>query len=106
MRAIRQKVKAILAPRYVLTNSMADCVRFLNPVLRGWGQYFRVGNSNRQFHLLDRYVTFRLARFDQDKRQRSYLGWATPWLIQRLARAGVYRVTGTVRYPSRVHATT
>ncbi|MDQ6885124.1 MAG: group II intron reverse transcriptase/maturase [Candidatus Dormibacteraeota bacterium] len=106
MRAIRQKVKAILAPRYGLTNSMADCVRFLNPVLRGWGQYFRVGNSNRQFHLLDRYVTFRLARFDQDKRQRSYLGWATPWLIQRLARAGVYRVTGTVRYPSRVHATT
>ncbi len=52
-------------------NSLADCVRFLNPVLRGWGQYFRVGNSNRQFHLLDRYVTFRLARFDQDKRQRS-----------------------------------
>src|SRR3989442_1774651 len=82
MRAIRHNVKAILAPRYVLTYSMAECFRFLNPVLRVWGQYFLVGNSNRQFHLLDRYVTFRLAR------------------------AGVYRVTGAVRYPSRVHATT
>ncbi len=105
MTAIRQKVKGILAPRYVLSNSLDDCIRFLNPVLRGWGQYFRIGNSNRQFHLLDRYVTYRLARFDQDKRQRHYLGWATPWLIQRLTAAGVYRLGGTVRYSSSAHAT-
>ncbi len=106
MRAIRQKVKAILAPRSVLPFSLADRVRRLNPVLRGWGQYFRIGNSNRQFQALDRYVVFRLARFDQNKRQRGYLGWATPEVMGRLRAAGVFCLSGTVRYLASAHATT
>ncbi len=106
MRAIRQKVKAILAPRSVLPFSLADRVRLLNPVLRGWGQYFRIGNSNRQFQALDRYVVFRLARFDQNKRQRGYLGWATPEVMGRLRAAGVFCLSGTVRYLASAHATT
>ena len=28
----------------------------LNPVLRGWGAYFRYGNSNRKFAAIDSYV--------------------------------------------------
>ena len=105
MRAIRQKVKAILAPRYVLVNSLESCVQLLNPIIRGWGQYFRGGNSNRQFHTVDRYVTYRLARFDQDKRQRNFLGWRSPHVLARLTKAGVYRLTGTIRYASTAHAT-
>jgi len=99
MQAIRQKVKAILAPRSVLPYSLADRVRLLNPVLRGWGQYFRAGNSNRQFQALDRYVSFRLARFDQNKRRRDYLGWTTLKVRQRLRAEGVHRLSGTVRTP-------
>jgi hypothetical protein len=105
VKAIRQKVKAILAPRYVLVNRLESCVQLLNPIIRGWGQYFRVGNSNRQFHAVDRYITYRLARFDQDKRQRDFLGWTSPDVLERLSKAGVYRLTGTVRYASTTHAT-
>ena len=28
----------------------------LNPVLRGWGAYFRYGNSARKFDAIDSYV--------------------------------------------------
>ncbi len=106
MKAIRQKVKDTLAPRHVLSNSLNDCVRALNPVLRGWAQYFRVGNSNHKFGQVDRYVTYRLALFDQAKHQRHYLGWSGPRLPQLLDAAKLYRLTGTVRYSTRAHATT
>ena len=105
MKAIRQKIKDTVASRHLLSRSLQECVRALNPVLRGWGQYFRVGNANRQFAAVDRYVTFRLARFDQDKRQRDSLGWTKPWLLQQIREVGVYRLTGTVRYVARAHAT-
>lgn len=105
MKAIRQKIKAVLAPRSVLPYSLADRVRLLNPVLRGWGRYFRVGNSNRQFQIIDRYVFHRLARFDQNKRQRDYLGWTTSEVKQRLKATGVFWLSGTVRYFRSAHAT-
>ena len=34
----------------------------LNPVLRGWGNYFRSGNAHRKFHQLDGYVYTRLTQ--------------------------------------------
>jgi group II intron reverse transcriptase/maturase len=105
MKAIRQRIKETVATRQVLSHSLHDVVDVLNPILRGWAQYFRNGNANRQFTAVDDYVMFRLARFDQDKRQRDSLGWAKPEVLQRLRAAGVYRLTGTVRYSPRVHAT-
>jgi hypothetical protein len=87
----------------------ADCPGLfgglLNPVLRGWAQYFRRGNASRQFAAVDRYVTFRLARFDQDKRARDSLGWTKPELLEQFRNTGVYRLTGTVRYSPGAHAT-
>src|SRR3984885_3355257 len=35
----------------------------LNPVLRGWGNYFRTGNADREFNSLDHYVVQRLRRW-------------------------------------------
>ena len=32
----------------------------LNPVLRGWGNYFRTGNAANKFNQIDRYVAWRL----------------------------------------------
>ena len=39
----------------------------LNPVLRGWGAYFRNGNSGRKFNAVDGYVHERLAIFASAK---------------------------------------
>ena len=105
MKAIRQRIKATLATRHYLSYSLRDVVDLLNPVLRGWAQYFRRGNASRQFAAVDQYVTFRLARFDQDKRARDSLGWTKPELLEQFRIACVYRLTGTVRYSPRAHAT-
>ena len=105
MKAIRQPIKETMASRHYLSYSLREVVTVLNPVLPGWAQYFRRGNASRQFAAVDKYVTFRLARFDQDKRARDCLGWTNPRLLQQFQAAGVYRLTGTIRYSPSAHAT-
>lgn len=105
LKAIRQSVKASLSSPSVLSNSLEDRIGIINPVLRGWAQYFRTGNSSTRFAAVDRYVYLRLAIFLRAKHQRRHLSWSGPWLPQRLEAAGLYRLTGTVRYPGVVHAT-
>lgn len=104
MKAIRQKVKDMVGSRHVLTHSLNDCIRARNPVLRGSAQYFRVGNANRQFVKVDEYVYLRLALFEQAKHQWHYRNWSGPRLPQLLREAGLYRLSGTVRYSAHVHA--
>jgi Group II intron, maturase-specific domain/Reverse transcriptase (RNA-dependent DNA polymerase) len=44
MTVIRSKVKAV-SNRSMISKSMPEIVAFLNPILRGWWQYFRWGRS-------------------------------------------------------------
>jgi RNA-directed DNA polymerase len=69
----------------------------INRVLRGWGNYFRWGNSAKKFHHIDRYLRERLAILMSNKlglkRSRNWRRFDWEWQ-QRL---GVYQLTGTVR---------
>jgi len=76
MQAIRQSVKASLSSPAVLQKSLEDRIGVINPVLRGWAQYFRTGNSSRKFVAVDQYVYHRLAIFLRAKHQRRYLRWS------------------------------
>ncbi|MFC1922563.1 group II intron maturase-specific domain-containing protein [Chloroflexota bacterium] len=38
-------------------------IRFLNMVIRGWRNYFRIGNSTKKYQDLDHYVGERLRRW-------------------------------------------
>lgn len=72
----------------------------LNPILRGWGNYFRTGNAADKFRQVDRYVVWRLKRLLIKKRGRNLRAgqagqWTEDWFNQR----GLYRLRGTVRYP-------
>jgi RNA-directed DNA polymerase len=49
--------------RRLVGHSIAWVVAALNRVLRGWGAYFRYGNSARKFAQIDGYVHERLAIF-------------------------------------------
>jgi RNA-directed DNA polymerase len=98
--AIRARVKAVIGPRHQLSRSLSDVVSQLNPVLRGWGNYFRWGNSSRKFVQIDSYVQERLALFDSKKRGRSGRGWGERHNAAWLQSLGVYRLSGTVRYGS------
>ena len=75
----------------------------LNSVLRGWGNYFRWGNSARKFAAVDSYVHERLAILASRKHRRRGRNWASRYNGAWLRTLGVYRLTGTVRYRA-VHA--
>jgi RNA-directed DNA polymerase len=72
----------------------------VNRFLRGWGAYFRHGNSTRQFHHLDQFVFERLARFIA--RKHGSRNWRRGMidLVESRTTLGVYRLAGTVRYAS------
>jgi len=72
----------------------------LNPVLRGWGNYFRTGNAARKFGQVDDYVVRRLRRLLVRKRGRNLrAGQASQWTSDWFNDMGLYRLRGTIRYP-------
>src|SRR5579859_5420666 len=55
----------------------------LNPVLRGWGQYFRTGNADREFNKMDGFVYRRLQRW-QHRRGGQRATNRKPWTGDQL----------------------
>jgi group II intron reverse transcriptase/maturase len=96
MARVRERIKAITAPRPRLLLPLQHIIEELNPVLRGWGSYFRVGNAGRQFVAIDRYVHERLALFLNKKAGRSGRQWRERYTWTYFQRIGVYRLNGTI----------
>jgi RNA-directed DNA polymerase len=72
----------------------------LNPILRGWGNYFRTGNAADKFTQIDRYVVWRLKRLLIKKRGRNlHAGVAGQWTEDWFNEQGLHRLRGTIRYP-------
>src|SRR5487761_1495404 len=77
-----------------------DVIADLNPVLRGWGSYFRTGNAADKFRQADDYVVFRLRRLMIKKRGRNLrAGQAQAWTENWFNGHGLHRLRGTIRYP-------
>ena len=72
----------------------------LNPVLRGWGNYFRTGNADTKLNRVDAYVHERIVRWlwRRGGQRRRFRAWK--WPPERLHEMGLHRLRGTVRYPS------
>jgi RNA-directed DNA polymerase len=71
----------------------------LTPVLRGWGNYFRTGNADREFNKMDRYVVRSLRRW-QYRRGGQRPTKRPPWTGDQLHGMGLHRLMGTVQYPA------
>ena len=77
-----------------------DVIAELNPILRGWGNYFRTGNAADKFRQIDDYVVRRLFRLQVKKRGRNLrAGQADQWTEAWFNGHGLHRLRGTVRYP-------
>ena len=96
MNAIRAKLREATDRRYV-GYSLAWIVGNLNRVLRGWGGYFRHGNSARKFAQIDGYVHERLAIFASVKHGLHGRNWQRRFTWAWLKALGVYRLSGRVR---------
>jgi group II intron reverse transcriptase/maturase len=79
MKRVRQRVKE-LTPRARCHEDVREVIADLNPVLRGWGNYFRTGNASNQFIDIDRYVWRRLKGLRRKRAGRQlHAGVAERW---------------------------
>jgi len=112
MNAIRTKIRDITRRRHWAgMRDIREVIRKLNPVLRGWGGYFRTGNASGKFNEIDAYVHERLIRLLRQRGgQRRWRPGGRPfqsreWPHRRLVQEhGLYQLLGTIRYPGGTHA--
>jgi len=71
----------------------------LTPVLRGWGNYFRTGNADREFNKMDNFVVQRLRRW-QRRRGGQRVSKRAPFTGDQLHKMGLHQLQGTVKYPA------
>ena len=75
MASVRAKGKKFTAPPDRPKWPMDALIKELNPVVRGWGNYFRWGHSTRKFTQVDSYVRECLSLYDSKKRGKSGRRW-------------------------------
>jgi group II intron reverse transcriptase/maturase len=110
MKSLRARIRDLTDRwRRAGMQDIREVIRDLNPLLRGWGNYFRTGNASQKFQQIDRYVTERLGRLLMSRRHRDWkrrpFHWGE-WPHSRFVEEhGLYKLLGTIRYPGAAHAT-
>lgn len=112
MKAIRTRIHELTERRrWAGMKDIREVIGEINPVLRGWGNYFRTGNASGKFNQVDRYVHRRLLRLlAQRGGQRKWKPGRHPfnpkqWPHGRFVQEhGLYKLLGTIRYPGGAHA--
>ncbi|MGZ4666526.1 MAG: group II intron maturase-specific domain-containing protein [Frankiaceae bacterium] len=95
MTAIRSKIREATSRRYV-GRSVDGVADDLSMIMRGWGNYFRYGNSAAKFAASDSYAQERMAIFTSAKHGRSGRNWDGRYTYAWYRRLGVHRLSGTV----------
>ena len=99
MKRVRQHVKDLTRSSRQ-HEDLRVVISALNPVLRGWGSYFRTGNADVKFNRLDSYVWSRLRALRVKRKGRALrAGEAAKWTRDYFHALGLHRLRGTVQYP-------
>ncbi len=91
--ALLRKLKAIF--RGFRSQPVNGLIERINPILRGWVQYFAIGHSSRCFSHIRDWVEKKIRRHLSRARQRQGFGWkrwSRAWLYQTLGLFAEYRV--------------
>jgi RNA-directed DNA polymerase len=101
MKRIRAKIRELTDRRRCAgIKDIREVIAVLNPVLRGWGNYFRTGNAADKFIGIDRHVAWRLKRVMIKRKGRNLrAGQADRWTRQWFVGLGLHQLMGTIRYP-------
>jgi len=89
LKTIRAKVRKITNPKRPI--KVEQVVKELNPAIRGWVNYFRTGNSSKQFDKIRLYVRDKVRKFMMRRRNKSgygYKKYPDEYLYNKL---GLYR---------------
>jgi hypothetical protein len=100
MKRLREKIKAIVNRSRNGIKHLSQLVVKLNPILRGWINYFRWGNAYKQFAQMEKYVWERIARFECKRRKRTAPYKNPKYDYQWYQSLGIERFIGKAQYPN------
>lgn len=92
--AIKKRIRQVVDYRRPV--KVEEVVKDLQPVLRGWVNYFRIANSSRKFGKVRFYVAQRIRKFMRRQRQKAgygYKEYPDDYLYRKLGLYNDYRVS-------------
>jgi RNA-directed DNA polymerase len=100
--ALFEKLREIF--RQHVSWPVAKVIEKINPILRGWVNYFRIGHSSRCFAMVKHWVEKKMRRHLVRAREGKGYGW-TRWSSEWLTSGSVYLtitgfIDGQARKPS------
>jgi RNA-directed DNA polymerase len=91
--SLLRRLKTIF--RRARSQPLDQVIRQINPILRGWVNYFAIGHASRCFTYVRDWVEKKVRRHLMRARQREGFGWhrwSRRWLYNRLGLFNAYRV--------------
>ena len=91
--ALLRELKAVF--RRYRSRPVGQVIAIINPILRGWVNYFAYGHSSRCFCYIQAWVERKVRRHLARSRQRGGFGWkrwSRQWLYDALGLFAEYRV--------------
>ena len=96
MKHIRVRIREVIGDSTLL--ALEDIVARVNPVLRGWGQYFHVSNGAEHLIKVDLYARQRIAAWMQHKRGRRSRHGRGHYRAEFYRKIGLYQLSGTISH--------
>ena len=81
--------------RHQVSQPVEKVIAIINPILRGWVNYFRIGHSGRCFSLVRDWVEMKIRRQLMRARLRNGKGWkrwSSEWIYRELGLYSDYRL--------------
>jgi group II intron reverse transcriptase/maturase len=72
-KAIKEKIRKITNPKRPV--KVEEIVKQLNPVVRGWVNYFRIANSSKKFGKIKLYAAKKVRKFMRRRRNKAGYGY-------------------------------
>ena len=91
--ALLRKLKEVF--RSHRSQPLHRVIQIINPILRGWVQYFRIGNSSDCFAYVRQWVEMKVRRHIMRARKRQGFGWSKwsmSWVYDKLGLFDEYLV--------------
>jgi len=95
-RSIREKIRKITNPQRPI--KVEEIIKGLNPVIRGWVNYFKIANSSKKFGKVRLYTAKKVRKFMRRRRNKSgygYKEYPDDYLYNRLGLYRDYRLSWT-----------
>lgn len=85
------------------SQAIGKVIQIINPILRGWTNYFRIGNANRSFSYIKHWVEKKIRRnLMRARKARKGFGWKR-WSSERIYKTlGLYSDYGIRYYNTKV----